>query len=374
MRKLLKDYFYFSKKDRNGVLVLAVILVFVFLVYLVVDHFPQNENFDHSEIRNIFEEWKQKNENQQPVQRHFPFDPNTIDGKQLDSLLLPASVKKNLLRYRAAGGKWNHPDDFRKIYGMNDSIFSAIEDYLLIAENHSEENIPEEEKPGGALEMRPQGTFDPNTADSAVLHRFGLNHFQVTTLIRYRESGGKFHSAADIMKIFGIDSAVFLSLKEHIKLKSIPRKDEEGRKPETVFEDGATDAFDMVELNAADTLQLMKLKGIGTVFAGRIVKYRNLLGGFYSKEQLLEVYNFPEETYSGLIHQIYVDTLKIEKLRINFAGYSELLRHPYIQKDHVERILDYRNQNGPFSSLKVIQNEGFFGASFNRVSPYLSCR
>ena len=373
MRKLLKDYFYFSKKDRNGVLVLAVILVFVIFVYFILDYFPQNEKYDYAEIRKIFEEWKQKEERQQPVLSRFPFDPNTIDGEKLDSLLLPVSVKKNLLRYRAAGGKLDHPDDFRKIYGMNDSIFSAIEDYLLIVED-TQENEIEERETDAVPEMPFQGTFDPNIADSALLRKSGMNHFQVSNLIRYRESGGVFKSPADIMKIYGIDSAVFLSLKENIQLKTKSPKNRREGKMETVVENSPSPSFEMVELNAADTLDLIQLKGIGNVFARRIVKYRELLGGFYSKEQLLEVYNFPEETYQDLNHQICVDTLKITRLRINFASYSELLRHPYIQKDHVEKILEYRNQNGPFSSLDLIESAGFFGASFDRVGPYLSCR
>ena len=46
----------------------------------------------------------------------------------------------------------------------------------------------------------------------------------------------------------------------------------------------------VVEINTADSAELMRLNGIGASFSRRIVKYRNLLGGFISKEQLLEVY------------------------------------------------------------------------------------
>ena len=46
----------------------------------------------------------------------------------------------------------------------------------------------------------------------------------------------------------------------------------------------------MVELNSADSTTLQLLHGIGPAFARRIVRYREKLGGFSNKEQLLEVY------------------------------------------------------------------------------------
>ena len=47
----------------------------------------------------------------------------------------------------------------------------------------------------------------------------------------------------------------------------------------------------LVELNTADTTILKKVPGIGSTFARRIIKYRELLGGFYDVSQLAEVYD-----------------------------------------------------------------------------------
>lgn len=51
----------------------------------------------------------------------------------------------------------------------------------------------------------------------------------------------------------------------------------------------------VVNLNDADTTTLMLIHGIGPTFASRIVRYRDRLGGFTHKEQLLEVYGFTPE-------------------------------------------------------------------------------
>ena len=99
----------------------------------------------------------------------------------------------------------------------------------------------------------------------------------------------------------------------------------------------------MLELNSADTLQLQELRGIGPGFARRIVKYREKLGGYYAKEQLMEVYGFTEELYGKVVSHITVDASKISKLDVNTLGIAELKQHPYISFYEAKAIVEYRN-------------------------------
>ena len=62
-----------------------------------------------------------------------------------------------------------------------------------------------------------------------------------------------------------------------------------------------------VNLNSADTTELMRVRGIGPVFARRIVKYRRLIGGFKAKEDLQKVYGIDAEKYAGIAPQVYVE-------------------------------------------------------------------
>ena len=85
-----------------------------------------------------------------------------------------------------------------------------------------------------------------------------------------------------------------------------------------------------VELNTADTLLLTELRGIGPGYARRIVGFRRQLGGFYCKEQLLDVYGFTDELYAKVEAQVWVDASKVTPLRVNQLGVAQLKRHPYI--------------------------------------------
>lgn len=86
----------------------------------------------------------------------------------------------------------------------------------------------------------------------------------------------------------------------------------------------------VVELNSADTTALKMVPGIGSVFAKRIIKYRDLLGGFYSVEQLGEVYGIDEERYEAMKSWFSVDPSVISHLFVNQLSAKELASHPYV--------------------------------------------
>ena len=111
-----------------------------------------------------------------------------------------------------------------------------------------------------------------------------------------------------------------------------------------------SDAF-VVELNSADTAQLRCLYGIGPVFAARIVKYRQLLGGYVRKEQLLEVYGMDEERYAGIAANVVLDTASVTKPRVNDLSIAELKRHPYLDYYQAKAIVDFRNGGRRYQSM-----------------------
>jgi len=130
--------------------------------------------------------------------------------------------------------------------------------------------------------------------------------------------------------------------------------------------------FQPVDINRVDSAALLPLPGIGPVFAGRIIKYRNLLGGFVSVDQLLEVYGMPEETLDLIREMISIDTSAIRKIRLESATFRELLRHPYLEFENVKAILDYRDFSGGIGSFhELLDNSILPDSVLHRVLPYL---
>jgi DNA uptake protein ComE-like DNA-binding protein len=131
----------------------------------------------------------------------------------------------------------------------------------------------------------------------------------------------------------------------------------------------------MVDINRCDTSDLIRLPGIGQVLSLRIIKYRQLLGGYAIKEQLREVYGLKPETYETIKENITVDTSCIEKIEINSADFKKLIRMPYFEKSQVNSILKFREVEGRIRSIEeLVENKLIGEETAKKVKPYLSFR
>lgn len=129
----------------------------------------------------------------------------------------------------------------------------------------------------------------------------------------------------------------------------------------------------VVELNTADTAVLKKVPGIGSTFAARIVKFRNLLGGFHSVAQLGEVYGIDEERYEAMKSWFIVDSTLVRKLTVNHYPTDSFPRHPYISYRQARAILQLKRQHGRLAGWHNLQLlEEFTTTDRQRLEPYLS--
>lgn len=128
-----------------------------------------------------------------------------------------------------------------------------------------------------------------------------------------------------------------------------------------------------VELNRADTTQLKSIYGIGSVFARRIVEYRAKLGGYHHKEQLREVRGITDDVFQRISPNIWVDTLAIQKIRVNFASRKQLEEHPYITPRMAERLRKAVEMKGGYATLRqLLDNNILLPQEAQKIAPYVS--
>jgi DNA uptake protein ComE-like DNA-binding protein len=128
----------------------------------------------------------------------------------------------------------------------------------------------------------------------------------------------------------------------------------------------------VIDINTADSLALLDVKGIGPAFAGRIVKYRNLLGGFVKKEQLMEVYGLDKEKYDGIKNQVKVSAPHTT-INLNNANYKQLSKHPYIKSNLTKAIFALKKKLGTFKTVDDIkQIDLVTDELYNKLAPYLT--
>ncbi len=127
-----------------------------------------------------------------------------------------------------------------------------------------------------------------------------------------------------------------------------------------------------IPFTEADSVELQIVPGIGKTLAGRIVKFRENLGGLHQKDQLLEVYGLQSEVLDRIFEFFDFKPGVSKKLNLNQADVKALSNHPYITFGAAKVIVAYRDQHGHFSSpddlLKIkIFNEEWLA----RLRPYL---
>jgi DNA uptake protein ComE-like DNA-binding protein len=200
--------------------------------------------------------------------------------------------------------------------------------------------------------------FDPNRITYKEMLSLGLSERVARTLINYRNSGGKFLHKQDLMRVYGLEMKDFSRLQPYIMIPPAPP----AKKPLPA-------AF---ELNATDSIQLQGIHGIGPVFADRITRYRDRLGGFYSREQLKEVYGLKEEQYEEIIRHVYLDTSLLQKMNLNSVDRQTLLMHPYLTAYQADAMIAYRNYKGEWKDIhEIMRNHLLPDSVFERISPYL---
>lgn len=239
----------------------------------------------------------------------------------------------------------------------------------------------DDRKGGGGYYVAPSGQevhlfpFDPNTADSTELLQLGLRPWQVRAIYRYRAAGGVFSRPSDFARLYGLTQKQYRQLKPYIRIASDYRPASELA---VEYEEQPRDTFrrvshkigpnEHVALNTADTTQLMKVPGIGSYFARRIVSYRQRLGGFASADQLREIDDFP----ASAVHYFTVDAKAIRRLNVNKLSLKELKRHPYLNYYQAKAILDYRRLKGPLHSLSDLRLlPDFTSEDLRRLEPYV---
>ena len=224
--------------------------------------------------------------------------------------------------------------------------------------------------------------FDPNSADSLELLAAGLPPRVVRTLLRYRNAGGRFRTVDDLTRIYGLNDTLLAHIAPYIVLPKDGRRHDNSvgsaswRLTDTTVQRTHSTAYarvkykpgTFVDLNVADTTELMRIPGIGAISAKMIVDYRRKLGGYSWVGQVHEAGDFPE----SLGDWVHVAVPTVTPLSINRASLPQLRSHPYLTYRQAKSIIAIRNREGPIRSMRqLLFLDGFTEEDTLRLAPYV---
>lgn len=220
--------------------------------------------------------------------------------------------------------------------------------------------------------------FNPDTADSLTWLSLGLYPKQAASIMKYKRKGGRFYKKEDVQKMYAINDSMYKRLEPYIRIPEKPAREKFFKKHTSTYPEYEKKSKSYtptkLEMNKADSLQWVALKGIGPVLANRILEYRKKLGGFIHVSQLQEVYGIKPEVFAELNQLIFIEsTFEPEKIPINTADYNRLKNHPYISHNLAKSMLAYRTQHGNYKHIADLKKIHLFTDEiYSKLVPYLS--
>ncbi len=124
-----------------------------------------------------------------------------------------------------------------------------------------------------------------------------------------------------------------------------------------------------LELNQADSLSLIKIKGIGPYYAHKILNFRKRLGGFYTVKQLKEL-NMTYFNVDSSAFLFHVNPLLIQKRELDTLTFKEILRHPYLEYEDVILIFQAKKQYKRVSYDTLQQHRVLPSHKLKKIKPY----
>lgn len=305
---------------------------------------------------------------------YFSFTKKDLRGIYVLLSLLAAVL---MIRWIAPALVKNDMADFTDYERMVLALEKARRSTQKVNPAAREEAKPEFIRPDreiAALRLNPF-PFDPNTMAEADWMKLGLSMRQIRNIENFLSQGGKFRTKQDFKRIYSISEEEYEILLPFITISEPAHSSEDKR--EYRKSDSATTVSDrtrvvtLIDINKADSIELLQVRGIGPSFASRILKYRNLLGGYHSAGQLLEVYGMDSTRYVQIEGSFIFDPGSVQQINVNAAELKELTAHPYIDFYLAKSIIDQRIKKGKLvSDAELYEIPLMHDALFRKLIPY----
>lgn len=315
----LRDYFAFNQTEIKGFMFMIFLILVLIISVFIFDFLPDN-----------------------------PQTSKTIDPKRVEELMAKIEIKES-----------DKKEAFQNRYANK-------------YEKYDSENTSS--KP---IKLSP---FDPNQASEVQLEELGIAKWMAKRIINYRTKGGQFRKKEDLQRIYDFPTDLYTKLEPYITLPEksasggfVPfSKSEANSEVKTTTtvptkESSKSLAFD---LNRADTNDLKKLKGIGSKLSARIIKYRDMIGGFYSENQVKEVFGLDSMVVDEILKFGIIKNPSLKRIKINEVT-AEEFKHLYIRPYVAKSIIAYRQQHGNFTSKKDFEPIKLLDAkTLDKIFPY----
>ena len=212
----------------------------------------------------------------------------------------------------------------------------------------------------------PDSKFNPNTYTLSDWINLGLSEKQSVVILKFTARG--IYTEEDLKRIFVIPDVLFELIRDSVvypeRIQNTPNQESFKKQAKQI---------NLINLNTADTTEFMKIYGIGAFYAKQIIRYREKLGGFFKKEQLLEVWKMTPEAYDKIKDHVFISEKDVKRININSVTIEVLKVHPYLKWNQANSIVKMRIQRNGFKNIEEIKESVLIDSeTYEKLFPYLS--
>lgn len=297
MRTFLKDYFNFTKKEYNGILILLLVITTVLLLpslnqlisseprYQFAQFKPQIEAIQEIAVSEQSKSYKiskyDHRSTSSPI--YFEFNPNGLSEQDWLKLGLNLSQIRVISNYQAKGGRFRRKEDLKKIYSISSDHYLALEPYIQIPNNSKDRSagISTSDQPKKQTPI----LVNINLADSTQLETIrGIGPTFANRIIKYRSRLGGFCRKEQLKEVYGIDSAKYAQISNQITIG-------EG-------------SIKKININNAVFDEIKHFPYLSYKQINAIIQYRKIHGKFNDTHDLAKIAILNPETLTKIISYI----------------------------------------------------------------------
>ncbi len=305
MQKKEHHLFYFSRKEKNGIILILLINLLIYFLPDLADYFlpeknEQKFNTDQfittdSNINQAASSAYFKNKQFEQSQdyittkknglvQYFEFDPNRINKEEWLKLGVKEKTVSTIQHYLSKGGHFNNPEDLKKIWGFTENKLDELMPFVKIKNDQVPKEYPRFSNSNYKGEAKK--IINLNFADSALLESLpGIGPALSRRIIVYKNKLGGFYEVNQLKEVWGLQDSVYQKIEKMLNVSDETKK---------------------IDINSVSFEELKSHPYFGYKLANTIINYRNQHGSFKCLDDIQKINLIDLKTFNVIVHYLIV--------------------------------------------------------------------
>ena len=288
--KIFKSHFWYTKNQRNGILLLLIIIIFLQLIL----HF---KNFDSQQMVDLslpkitsynkqLDSLKKKSSKKKKF-KIYPFNPNYISDYKGYQLGMNVDEIDRLLAHREQRLYVNSAKEFQTITKISDSLLKKISPFFKFPEwvqkKNNNKNNQQRYIPNSRINVSEITTVDINKAtlkDFTAIE--GVDEYMSERIIKYRSKLQGFSFKEQLFEVWGLDELMANKILSTFSIKNKP-------------------IIKKVNINTASFKEVLSNPYIDYKLCIQIFDYKDEVAELQSISEIKNIEGFPIKKYNRIV-------------------------------------------------------------------------